>query len=112
MTAAATEVAAPERSYQQRMEALANANRIRSARKVLKLDLKHGRESIVDQVREPPAEIETMKVFQLLLAAPKVGRVKADKMLRFAGVSPSKTVGGLSPRQRRELAVLLGRHGL
>ena len=45
----------------------------------------------------------------MVLALPKVGRVKATKILNSCLVSPSKTFGGLSARQRAELAERL--HG-
>jgi hypothetical protein len=45
----------------------------------------------------------------MLLALPKVGRVKAAKMMNDCRVSPSKTFGGLSDRQRTELAERLNR---
>jgi hypothetical protein len=40
----------------------------------------------------------------MLLALPKYGRVKATKLANRCRVSPSKTFGGLSERQRMELA--------
>jgi ribosomal protein S13 len=40
----------------------------------------------------------------MLLALPKVGRVKAAKIMNNCRVSPNKTFGGLSDRQRAELA--------
>src|SRR5579875_3282865 len=92
---------APERSYLQRMEALQRANDIRSAQ--LKRDLKAGRQPIDELLLAPPAYLETAKVFDLLLAVPKYGRVKVNKILTQCKISPSKTVGGLSERQRREL---------
>ena len=45
----------------------------------------------------------------MLLALPGHGRVKATKILNSCRVSPSKTFGGLSERQRKELAVRLDR---
>jgi hypothetical protein len=45
----------------------------------------------------------------MLLAVPKVGRVKATKILHGCRVSSSKTLGGLSERQRAELVVRLDR---
>ena len=45
----------------------------------------------------------------MLLAVPKYGRVKANKVLQQCRISPSKTVGGLSERQRGELVSLLQR---
>jgi hypothetical protein len=35
---------------------------------------------------------------------PKVGRVKVRKILEKARISPSKTLGGMTVRQRTELA--------
>jgi hypothetical protein len=43
-------------------------------------------------------------VFDMLLALPKYGSAKAAKLLHGCRVSPSKTFGGLSERQRMELA--------
>ncbi len=103
-----TAVAAPERSLEQRRAALRLANDVRSRRADLKRKMKKGRVSSFDQLASPPRYIETMKVFDLLLSMPKVGRVKADKTLRQCRISPSKTVGGLSERQRREILALLG----
>jgi hypothetical protein len=37
------------------------------------------------------------------MALPKFGRVKAGRFLNQARISQSKTVGGLSDRQRTEL---------
>ena len=40
----------------------------------------------------------------MLLAMPKYGQVKANKALTQCRISPSKTLGGLTERQRNELA--------
>jgi hypothetical protein len=102
-------IAAPERSLVQRMEALARANDVRSRRAQLKRDLKAGRQPIHELLLEPPEYLETAKVFDLLLAVPKYGRVKVSKILSQCKISPSKTVGGLSERQRAELVALMRR---
>ena len=65
----------------QRMEALQRANDIRSRRAQLKRDLKAGRQPIHELLLEPPEYLETAKVFDLLLAVPKYGRVKVNKIL-------------------------------
>jgi hypothetical protein len=101
--------AAPERSLLQRMDALQRANDIRTRRAQLKKDLKAGRVSIHKLLLEPPEFIETAKVFDMLLAVPKYGRVKANKVLQQCRISPSKTIGGMSERQRTELVSLLRR---
>nr|WP_205698170.1 integration host factor, actinobacterial type [Conexibacter sp. SYSU D00693] len=99
--------AAPERSLNQRMDALQKANVIRTKRAQLKRDLKAGRVSIHQLLLEPPDYLETAKVMDMLLAVPKYGRVKANKVLQTCRISPSKTIGGLSARQRAELVGLL-----
>jgi hypothetical protein len=91
------------------MEALQRANDIRSRRAQLKRDLKAGRASIHKLLLEPPAYLETAKVFDMLLAVPKYGRVKVNKILQQCRISPSKTIGGLSERQRSELVGMLRR---
>jgi hypothetical protein len=101
--------AAPERSLVQRMDALQRANQIRTRRAQLKRDLKAGRVSIQDLLKNPPDYLETAKVFDMLLAVPKYGRVKVNKILVTCRISPSKTIGGLSERQRNELVSLLRR---
>lgn len=99
---------APNRTLEQRRAALKKANDIRHDRAILKRDLGASRRPVIPVLVNPPEFLETMKVYDLLLAVPRVGRVKAGKLLKHAEISPSKTVGGLSPRQRRELAGLVG----
>jgi hypothetical protein len=53
----------------------------------------------------------TAKVFDLLLAVPKYGRVRANRVLNQTRISPSKTVGGMSERQRRQLLSYLAERG-
>lgn len=102
-----TTAVAPSRSYVQRMEALKRANTVRTKRSKLKKDLKAGNKSIHILLRKPPPYIETMKLSDLLIAVPKYGRIKVNKILAQARISPSKTVGGLSDRQRREVIQLI-----
>ncbi|MFP5364661.1 MAG: integration host factor, actinobacterial type [Thermoleophilia bacterium] len=101
--------AAPERSLTQRLDALGKANQVRSRRATLKRDLKAGKVSIHTLLQEPPEYVETAKVMDMLLAVPKYGRVKVNKVLHQCRISPSKTIGGLSERQRDELVKLLRR---
>jgi hypothetical protein len=104
-----TSGAAPERSLTQRMDALKRANDIRTQRARLKRDLKAGRAQIQALLLDPPEYLLTAKVFDLLLAVPKYGRVKANRILTQCRISPSKTIGGLSERQRNELVSYLRR---
>jgi hypothetical protein len=104
-----TQAQAPARSLDQRMEALKRANDIRVRRAKLKKDLKDGRVHIESVLVDPPTYVETAKVFDILMAVPKFGRVKAARFLNQCRISQSKTVGGLSERQRAELIGLFNR---
>ncbi len=104
-----TQAQAPVRSLDQRMEALKRANDIRVRRAQLKKHLKAGSVDIEEILGDPPAYVETAKVFDMLMAVPKFGRVKAARFLNQCRISQSKTVGGLSERQRTELIGLFHR---
>ena len=106
-TRASAKSSTPGRSQTQRMEALERANHIRTRRAQLKRDLRSGKARIDNLLESPPDYLETAKVFDMLLAVPKYGRVKANKVLQQVRISPSKTIGGLSDRQRTELVALL-----
>lgn len=93
------------------MEALKRANDIRAARAKVRKDLKSGRVSILALLHDPPEFLLTTKVFDLLMAVPRLGRVRVNRTLNQARISPSKTVGGMSERQRRALISLLTRMG-
>jgi hypothetical protein len=86
------------------MDALRRANEIRAGRARLKRDLKAGRVAIGPLLLDPPPFLETAKVFDMLLALPRHGRVKATKILHSCRVAPGTTFGALTERQRTELA--------
>lgn len=97
----------PERSLEQRFAALELANEIRTHRADLKRKLKAGRIDLVDLMADE--KCDTMKLFDVLIAMPKVGRVKANRILAKCQISPSKTLGGLTYRQRHEILKWLPR---
>jgi hypothetical protein len=109
MGASKIQAQAPMRSLDQRMDALRRANDIRVRRARLKKDLKEGRVHIEQILDAPPEYVSTAKVFDILMAVPKFGRVKASRFLNTCRISQSKTVGGLSERQRSELIGLFNR---
>jgi len=97
----------PERSFKQRTDALARANEIRSQRAQLKRDLKAGRHSIHQMLLDPPEFLETAKVFDMRSCSPSRDRTWGP--LTHCRISPSKTIGDLSERQRAELVSMLHR---
>jgi hypothetical protein len=104
-----TASAVPERTHEQRMRALRRANEIRSRRAQLKRDLKAGKMKVEVLLSDPPEYVLSAKAFDMILAVPKYGRVKANKILTQCRISPSETIGGLSARQRAELVMQLRR---
>ena len=108
-TSVETAAAVPARTHEQRLRALRRANEIRSRRAKLKRDLKAGKVKVEAVLRDPPEYVLSAKAFDMILAVPKYGRVKANKILTQCRISPSKTIGGLSGRQRAELVAQLRR---
>jgi S13-like H2TH domain len=91
------------------MRALQHANEVRIGRARLKRELASGRARIDDIIAQPPEFAKKAKVYDLLLALPKVGPAKAARWLSRCRIAPSKTVGGLTERQRHELIRLFRR---
>lgn len=96
-----------ERDLTQPMAALDKANKIRIYRSALKKDLKAGRANIFNLLTDPPEMILTMTVFALLMSLPQNGQAITNRMLAKCQISPSKTVGEMTERQRDNLLALL-----
>ena len=94
-----TQAEAPIRSLDQRMEALKRANDIRVRRARLKKDLKDGHVQIEQILSNPPEYVSTAKVFDMLMAVPKFGRVKAARFLRVQGVGAAAGVKAGVPQR-------------
>jgi hypothetical protein len=98
-----------ERSLEQRQHALLRANEIRTYRAEKKKQIHDGDLPADWFFAHGPHDplLRSMKIKDALLATPSVGAVKADKILRRAGVSPSKTLSGLSGPAWERLYVVL-----
>lgn len=98
---------APQRTAEQRMTALAQGNDIRIRRAALKRKMKRdplgGIHIALAHLQDPAPWLCTMKVYDLLKAVRGIGRVAANKIIAHTRVSPSKTLEGLTERQRRLL---------
>ena len=103
MSAGKANASVPGRSREQRLRALRLANEIRSARAQLKKELASGKIELAQILAQPPEYVRTARVRDLLLALPKIGSVKAGRILADCGIAPTKTLGGLTERQRTEL---------
>jgi hypothetical protein len=100
-------VMVPTRSLDQRLSALQRANEVRVGRSQLKKELAAGTCRIEDLLTETPELAVSAKIYDLLLAVPKFGRVRVSKLLRHCRISEAKTLGGLTERQRAELLASL-----
>src|ERR1035441_2167364 len=94
--------------------ALAEANKIRSARAVLRREVHalppaEGIALVADLLRYPPGHIASMRVFDLLGWPAKVGPIRVGRWWRGAGLPPDKRVADLTARQAEAVAEILRR---
>lgn len=85
------------------LQALAKANRVRSARAELKEQLADGEVSVREALMSDQDWIKSMPLEQLLLATPGLGEAKVGKVMRCLGFSQVTTVAGLPLQVRWEL---------
>ena len=90
-------------SPQQRLLALGRANEVRRQRAQIKRALAAGSTAFAQVLADPPACVRTAKVCDLLLSVPGVGPAKSNRALVRCRIADSKTIGGLSDRQRAAL---------
>jgi len=104
MEAAAT--TAPAHASQH-LQALQVANEVRIARASLKRSIRAGEHRVAEVLLACPWMAETMSLGELLRSQKRWGRARAQKLLRTAGLSESKTLASLTQRQRLMLSDLL-----
>jgi hypothetical protein len=97
------------RSLERRKIALRQANHVRSRRAKLKQELRAGNVRLEQILATPADYLASAEVFDMLVAVPRIGPVKAGRLLTVARINPSKTVGDLTERQRTHLIELLRR---
>lgn len=97
----------------QHLQALERANTVRFARADLKRriasagSMSAGLAAAADVVEFPPSAAEGMTVYDLLDAAPRVGRELAIRRLKAMRLSETKQLGDLTARQRTLAAAVL-----
>jgi hypothetical protein len=104
-----------EARIQQRQTALQEANRIRSARKAIKAQLASGELELAELIMDPPDEVLTATIGEVLLWQPGIGTFRASKILAGGPSSPGVGRGVkmeyLSDSTRRRLRERLAHHG-
>ena len=91
-------------SIPQHMQALEHANRIRLARASLKRAVAAGLVDAAEIVKDPPTEVESMSVGELLRSQRRWGRTRARKFLFSLALNENRELGRLTERQRTLLA--------
>jgi hypothetical protein len=99
-------------SIPQHMQALEHANRIRLARASLKRAVAAGQVGAAEIVKNPPTEVESMSVGELLRSQRRWGRTRARKFLFSLALNENRELGRLTERQRILLASELEAKGL
>ena len=100
-------VQTPPRDLQQRREALKRANEIRIWRSHLKRRV-HDLEVLFHElIVDPDPWLESMQVRHLLRQVPTFGVTRVTKMMRAVGISPTRSIGALTQRQRDDLLAIV-----
>lgn len=86
------------------LEHLAVANEVRFKRAADKKLIRQGRLAPADLLRDTPAHWCSAMIVDLLLAMPRIGRVKAHDWCKMESVTPTRRIRELSTRQRHMLA--------
>jgi hypothetical protein len=90
------------------MQALEQANRVRLARAELKRLVAEGEATVADVVLECPWQAESMTIADLLMSQHRWGRSRCRRFLLSIPMTETKTIGSMTERQRKELAIRLG----
>lgn len=83
-------------------KAAAVSAEVRGKRKVFRRDAR--RTDVAQALASPPGYLETADVEWILRAAPGIGAIAAEEILRTQQISPRRRLGQLTRRQRRNLA--------
>ena len=94
----------------QRAAALEKAAQARAARAQARAQLRSGELSPVDVLRRPhESPAGDLRVEQLLVSLPGIGKARATALLTTAGIPPTRRVRSLGTRQQQALADALHR---
>ncbi len=90
----------PELTTEQRKAALEKAARVRKERAEIKKKLKEGKLKVSDILKKADDEIYgKMTVKSVIESVPGVGKLRAAKIMEEIGISATRRVKGLGPKQ-------------
>lgn len=96
-------MALPNLSPEEKKKALEKAQVMRKARAELRKNLKKGKVQFAEIIKGADPVVQRMKVSYLLKSLPRVGKVKAEKIMEEVGIDESRRVQGLGKRQKEAL---------
>ena len=102
-------MALPKLTPEQKKKALEKAQEMRRARADLRNKLKRGDISFAEILEKENPVIGRMRVSYLLRSLPRIGKVKAEKIMEEVGIDESRRVQGLGKRQKEALLERLAR---
>lgn len=102
-------MALPSLSQEAKKEALEKAQKMRRERSQLRTQLKKG-EVDFSKILDGEDEVTSrMRVAYLLRSLPRIGKVKAQKMMEEIGIDEARRVQGLGKRQKEALLARLAK---
>jgi DNA uptake protein ComE-like DNA-binding protein len=99
----------PQLTPEQRTAALAKAAEARTARALVKNQLKLGSLTLAEALASTDSTIGKLKVVSMLESLPGVGKVKARKIMDDIGIADNRRVQGLGQQQKLSLLEQLGK---
>ncbi|HMM06010.1 MAG TPA: integration host factor, actinobacterial type [Clostridiales bacterium] len=96
-------MAVPNLSTEERAQALAKAQEMRTKRMELRKELKSGKVSLTEVLKRDDEVVSRMKVKYLLESLPNVGKITAVSIMEEIGINESRRVQGLGKRQKAML---------
>ncbi|MGB9866757.1 MAG: integration host factor, actinobacterial type [Bacillota bacterium] len=96
-------MALPVLSLDEKKEALQKAQEMRKKRSELRNALKKGEISLAEVLMSNDEVTGRMRVSYLLRSLPRVGKVKAQKIMQEIGIDEARRIQGLGKRQKEAL---------
>jgi hypothetical protein len=93
----------PRLTDEQRAAALAKAAEVRTARAAVKARIKNHSLSLNDVLSSEDPNVVGIKVLSILESLPKVGKVKARRLMDDIGIAHNRRIQGLGAQQREAL---------
>ena len=100
-------MALPKLSQEEKKNALAKAQEMRRARSQMREQLKKGDLDLCQVLAADDEVTARMRVAYLLRSLPRVGKVKAQRIMDEIGIDEKRRVQGLGKRQREALMTRL-----